>query len=803
MKKFLFFLLMITLLLSVASCNKDDTTNVTQPNISETENPSCEHEWMDADCDIPKTCRLCKETEGKVLGHTWKDATCTEPKTCEFCGDTEGKALGHSTEAEGDRAATCTDKAYCSRCESEYGEIDTNAHDMAPATCTEPSTCKNGCGHTEGEALGHSTESEGDHPKTCTEKAYCSRCNSEYSDPLGHSTTAEGDRAATCTEKAYCSVCESKYGEPLGHDMAPATCTVASTCKNGCGLTEGASLGHSWKDATYTAPKTCSTCGETEGSPLECSYWVSLVKDGVAQYTIVSSDEAYDVAANQLATILSEQTGVTFRYKTSAYQSDATGKKIVLGKSPSKILADTSSLCYLGLFSIDRGNSIHITGFTQKSALAAIKKFSALNFALFTVENANGKIDVSMPDTVLFFVDNNQNYVNTNPTILGRDLAEYKIVFPKDMTAAEKFLLKKLLDTIGNNTGYVMSSITDAKAASGYEIVFGNTKRAGSQALYAELGEGEIIIRSIDGSIYIAYDNYLVSDNAATEFHKLYLNDTATSIDLKKTPDYSSAVIEKTDDTDVRVMTSNIICAGDEYSKTQYEGVYGITWQERVNIQGEMMLLYLPDFVGLQEMQNGYTYGLAYMNDELLKTVGSEYSFVTYDGMAENTYWNPILYRHTVWNLIAKDTMYPGAFDAGHMHRWQWALFSKIDDPTQKYIVLNLHYPTARDQNAQHAAADIVNAKIRELKELYPNVPIFVTGDFNAQKTTETFKKTVANTDLVTSFDLTTNLNKIAIIDHILVPTDLAEVLAYREINDAYIKLSSDHRPVFVDISLK
>ena len=534
----------------------------------------------------------------------------------------------------------------------------------------------------------------------------------------------------------------------------------------------------------------------------EVGYWVSLVKNGVAQYTIVSSDEAYDVAASQLATTLTNKTGVTFTYKTSAYQNDVSGKKIILGKAPNKIIADTSFLTYRGLLSIDRGMSIHVTGHTEESALAAIERFASLNYSLFATTNEQGKINVSMPDTVLFFVDNNQSYVNTSPTILGRDLSEYKIVVSKNMTAAEKFLLKDILEKIGDNTGYVMSYITDAKAESEYEIVFGNTDRAGSQSLYAELGEGEIIIRSIDGRIYIAYDNYLVADNAAAEFHKLYLNDTATSIDLKKTPDYSSYAIEKPEDTDVRVMTSNIICAGDSYSKQQYEGVYGISWQERVDIQGEAILLYLPDFVGLQEMQEGYTYGMALMHTELLKKVGSEYSFVTYDGMAENTYWNPILYRHTVWQIEAKDTMYPGNFD-DHMHRWQWAIFSKIDDPSQKYIILNLHYPTSRNQANQQAAADIVNAKIRELKALYPNVPIFVTGDFNAAKTTITFQKTVANTDLVTSFDLTTNRNTIASIDHILVPTDLASVLSYRVIVDQYIALSSDHRPAFADISLK
>lgn len=36
----------------------------------------------------------------------------------------------HSTEAEGDRAATCTELAYCSVCKSEYGDYSKNKHNL-------------------------------------------------------------------------------------------------------------------------------------------------------------------------------------------------------------------------------------------------------------------------------------------------------------------------------------------------------------------------------------------------------------------------------------------------------------------------------------------------------------------------------------------------------------------------------------------------------------------------------------------------------------------------------------------------
>lgn len=56
----------------------------------------CQHQWVDADCLYPKTCRLCSETEGQSLGHSWQEPTCTTPKICTRCHKTEGEALGHS-----------------------------------------------------------------------------------------------------------------------------------------------------------------------------------------------------------------------------------------------------------------------------------------------------------------------------------------------------------------------------------------------------------------------------------------------------------------------------------------------------------------------------------------------------------------------------------------------------------------------------------------------------------------------------------------------------------------------------------
>ena len=55
------------------------------------------HDYADATCGAPQTCKICGKTQGEATGaHTWVDATCTAPKTCSVCKATEGDALGHN-----------------------------------------------------------------------------------------------------------------------------------------------------------------------------------------------------------------------------------------------------------------------------------------------------------------------------------------------------------------------------------------------------------------------------------------------------------------------------------------------------------------------------------------------------------------------------------------------------------------------------------------------------------------------------------------------------------------------------------
>lgn len=87
----------------------------------------CDHEWVEATCTEPRTCKKCEKTEGDPLGHDWAEATCEKPKTCKRCHETDGEALGHSvSDWVVDTESACVEKGSqhgtCERCGETVSE---------------------------------------------------------------------------------------------------------------------------------------------------------------------------------------------------------------------------------------------------------------------------------------------------------------------------------------------------------------------------------------------------------------------------------------------------------------------------------------------------------------------------------------------------------------------------------------------------------------------------------------------------------------------------------------------------------
>lgn len=304
-------------------------------------------------CTTGKTCALCGAKYG-ILGHDWGAwtpkydgtnthtrrckrcnaeetgscsggyATCDSLGMCNTCGGSyygghawgEWSSAGNGTHTrsctnycrEVDTAnctggtATCSAKAVCEVCGEEYGEKDSNNHDLeqhaakAP-TCTEPGwdayeTCSR-CDYTtytELPALNHDLVQHAAKAPTCTEKGWnayetCSRCDyttRKEIPALNHDFVHHDAQAPTCTEKGWAYDTCSRFGcnyitrkelPALNHDLkqyaakAP-TCTeigwnayeTCSRCDHTT-YTELPALNHDYQ--AVTVEPTCETDGYT------------------------------------------------------------------------------------------------------------------------------------------------------------------------------------------------------------------------------------------------------------------------------------------------------------------------------------------------------------------------------------------------------------------------------------------------------------------------------------------------------------------------------------------------------------
>ena len=545
-----------------------------------------------------------------------------------------------------------------------------------------------------------------------------------------------------------------------------------------------------------------------------------LVKDDVANFVIVSRKNDYDALAESLATQLTQKTGAVFVAKDKKAKEE---NAIFIGWAPKNLMtSDLDALTYDGYVFRMLDGSLHITAYTKENIEKALKLLvDSITEDRFEMQN--GKLSIMAPGALLKI--HNPTYPKRDATLLGKPISDFEIVLPKDYTVIERFAADEIVDKIGKSTGYKLDYIKDSsKQTKPYRIVFGKTALADSATVYDGLAKNSYCIKNSGSNLYVAYDNYLVATEIAEALEALCVKNSSASVQQTKTFDYSQYRVEKNaeliselgmqENRVVRIMTSNIVAPGDENGQTGIEKKYGVTWQERMKIQGEMIMLYKPDFVGFQELQEGVVNSVNALGiTELLKTIGSEYDMVFYDNVPINVHHTPIAYRKDVWQVEEK--LASEKLSSNAMHRWQWARFSMIDDPETaedeseiQYIIMNLHYPITTMSEERKIAGKAVHDEFLRLKELYPDIPISITGDFNAAFGSDLYNRTIgadeegiADTDLKTSYLTTSDkLGGYASIDHVLVENDDVTVLNYRVVKNGLLYATSDHSPVFVDV---
>ena len=304
-----------------------------------------------ATCDTLGMCNTCGGSY--YGGHAWGEWSSagngTHTRSCtNYCREVDtAKCTGGK--------ATCSAKAVCEVCGGEYGEKDSNNHDLVQHAAKAPTCTEIGwdaydrcirCGYTtrkELPALNHNLEQHEAKAPTCTEKGWdayktCSRLGCNYTTyqeipALNHDLVNHNAKAPTCTEigwDAYktCSRCDyTTYAELpalnhalVQHDAQAATCTeigwdAYDTCSRlGCNYTTYQEIPalkhdlvhHDAQAATCTekgwdAYDTCSRCDYTtyaEQPALNHDYQAVTVEptcetDGYTVFTCSRCKDSY------------------------------------------------------------------------------------------------------------------------------------------------------------------------------------------------------------------------------------------------------------------------------------------------------------------------------------------------------------------------------------------------------------------------------------------------------------------------------------------------------------------------------
>ncbi len=236
------------------------------------------HQWSGtATCTSGKTCTVCGGSS-EPLGHDWSTWTQnsdekTHTRICKRdASHTETNNCTGGT-------ATCTAKAVCTVCGGEYGEMAAHSFTAekaeaqylkSAATCTEKAVYYKSCAvcglssegtadeatFFSGNALDHNWGAWTQNSDEKTHTRICKRDTSHTETENCHGGTA------TCTAKAVCEVCKSEYGEKLPHDFTAET-VDAKYLKSAATCTE---------KAVYY--KSCAVCGlSSEGTADEATFF--------------------------------------------------------------------------------------------------------------------------------------------------------------------------------------------------------------------------------------------------------------------------------------------------------------------------------------------------------------------------------------------------------------------------------------------------------------------------------------------------------------------------------------------------
>ncbi|MBE6546678.1 MAG: hypothetical protein E7668_04475 [Ruminococcaceae bacterium] len=561
----------------------------------------------------------------------------------------------------------------------------------------------------------------------------------------------------------------------------------------GCAGVPGDEEDPSETEAVSESGETESDAPETE--PVEVIEYFSLVKGGKAQFIVICEvSDAVDTAED-LRDGLKDKTGTAFTFRRYV-RPDDTLKKIYVGYRYNDVMKPETPKLHgtYGVFAKD--GDLYVCADTTVDLGRCVAEFLASITKDMIVKDADGNTELTISSEMLFLKEPTPSSVKG--LLLGVPVSDYRIVISAQATEAEKYYAQTLMERIRDLTLLEVPVVTDATAAAEREIILGNTTRAGSADFYGSEPEPfTYALKSKGDDLYIGYADTYCLNSAIQKFNKL-MTGIHETVDEEGTLMTSGIRTEKDQESDVRIITANILYVGYDAADPEQK-----LYKSRMELTAGYFNLYDADFIGVQECP-------AIMRNAMNPYLDEQYEWVTIETSNTNTDYFPILYNAEEWEVVASGADDRTVSQTQRPWGYVWATFVRKSNPSEKYTMANLHYVPASflDRGVSWAEyrvplAEEVNAFIKGQLQSNPTVPVFVTGDYNCKPGGDVYEAQIDGIEMDSTYRLTRDNNASDTIDNICVTTALVDVVAHRVNTDENRGIMSDHAYHYADIRLK
>lgn len=556
---------------------------------------------------------------------------------------------------------------------------------------------------------------------------------------------------------------------------------------------------------------------------------LTLVESGKSTFKIIypegaGSDLMYEIS--ELVQTIRDYTGATIFYNddfTRESQEKLSAlPEILIGitnRAESEKVIGTS-LRYGEFVMTIEGNKLILGGPNENASIAAVRYF--VNTFLYQNEDLkkgdkSGTIIFSDSDSYRF----ERKFKIDEITVDGVPISEFCFSVPED-GYAETYVARLIARYITKNHGTTLPILTEAEAAGKYEHLIRVGNLPGADKSYA--------IRIKDGNLEVDFANVFLCMSAYQVMVEDILRPNNGKVILQSEGliagelNHGPTIVSPYDilDTrgDIRILYHNI------WGYLNADGSNPVSM--RADIAIPIYEEIAPEILCFEEAGTSFRTAARPLFKWLKAEGYSEICFSNQGGEG-----NPIFYRKDLLELVDSGYAKSRNGDKGTT----WAVFRLKSDTSKTFAVTNSHFAantnaggdaelgnTYRIEDAK-AAVQAVNGILTK----FPNIPVFVGGDFNTNPTGQPYH-VLTGAGLTNVLKLTDNKSTEkpyhgsypydkdfdlyeptqgaaagtsgGSIDHIMTIPNGAQILQYRVMSGSLSATISDHCPHFVDVIL-